>query len=85
MHIFLVFLTSLIVVCLAPSAKVAAAAGAKTPIKIRAMELNPAPDPTFSYHGLAKGMGLFEKYGLDADIKASGGGGPAKVQIIVAG
>jgi len=85
MHIFLVFLTSLIVVCLASAPKVAAAAGAKTPIKIVAMELNPAPDPTTSYHDLAKEMGLFQKYGLDAEIKAAGGGGPAKVQIIVAG
>ncbi len=85
MHILMVILTPLMVVWLALAPKVALAAGAKSPIKIVTMELTPAPDPTLAYHRMVNELGLFEKYGLDAEIKAAGGGGPAKVQILVAG
>jgi len=48
------------------------------------MELTPVPDPTLSYNQIAQDLGLFEKHGLDVEILKAGGGGPAKVQTIVA-
>ncbi|HVA23365.1 MAG TPA: ABC transporter substrate-binding protein [Chloroflexota bacterium] len=69
----------------AASAKPAASgAAAAAPIKLRAMELTPVPDPMLSYNQMAQDLGLFQKHGLDVEILKAGGGGPAKVQTIVA-
>jgi ABC-type nitrate/sulfonate/bicarbonate transport system substrate-binding protein len=56
-----------------------------TPIKTIGLELNPTPDPLVAWIDVANELGLFQKYGLDIEIKRSGGGGPAKVQALVAG
>jgi NitT/TauT family transport system substrate-binding protein len=57
--------------------------GAATRLKV--MELAPVDDPTISYNSLAQTLGSFQKYGLEVDIQHAGGGGPARVQNVVAG
>ncbi|MBI4581939.1 MAG: ABC transporter substrate-binding protein [Planctomycetes bacterium] len=70
-----------------PAAKPAEKPAAKplTPIKTVALELNPTPDPIVAWVDVTQELGLFEKNGLQVEIKRSGGGGPAKVQALVAG
>ena len=68
----------------APSIGWAQTAGA--PITINATELEPAPDPSLSFNGMADAMGLFAKHGLKLEPGPRlGGGGPARVQAIVTG
>jgi ABC-type nitrate/sulfonate/bicarbonate transport system substrate-binding protein len=61
------------------------AAPTMTPIKITVMELPATDDPTNSYNTLAQAFGSFQKYGLEVDIQHAAGGGPARIQQIVAG
>lgn len=70
-----------------PAASPAAKAAAKplTPIKSVALELNPTPDPLVAWVDVTEELGLFKKNGLDLEVKRAGGGGPAKVQALVAG
>jgi ABC-type nitrate/sulfonate/bicarbonate transport system substrate-binding protein len=70
-----------------PAASPAAKAEAKalTPIRTVALELNPTPDPIVAWVDVTNELGLFQKNGLNVEIKRSGGGGPAKVQALVAG
>lgn len=62
------------------------AQSAAAPTSIKATELEPTPDPSLSFNGMADAMGLFKKYGLTLDPGPKlGGGGPARVQAIVTG
>jgi ABC-type nitrate/sulfonate/bicarbonate transport system substrate-binding protein len=66
----------------ATTAANAQAAGA--PIAIKATELEPTPDPSLSFNGMAQAMGLFAKHGLTfVEGPKLGGGGPALVQAVV--
>lgn len=58
---------------------------APAPLKVVAMELTPTEDPSLSFFRMAAAMDIYKQYGLDPVIKAAGGGGPAKVQALVAG
>ncbi|HUC49624.1 MAG TPA: hypothetical protein VMA30_09590 [Xanthobacteraceae bacterium] len=62
------------------------AQSAAAPSTIKATELEPTPDPSLSFNGMADAMGLFKKYGLVLEPGPKlGGGGPARVQAIVTG
>ena len=68
----------------APAGMAQTAAG--VPIAIKATELEPAPDPSLSFNGMADAMGLFAKHGLTlVPGPKLGGGGPARVQAVVTG
>jgi ABC-type nitrate/sulfonate/bicarbonate transport system substrate-binding protein len=74
----------------APAASPAAAAKPATAkpanvLKTTALELNPTPDPIVAFIDDTQDLGLFTQNGLEVDIKRAGGGGPAKVQALVAG
>lgn len=56
------------------------------PTSIKATELEPTPNPSLSFNGMADAMGLFKKYGLAlVPGPKLGGGGPARVQAVVTG
>jgi ABC-type nitrate/sulfonate/bicarbonate transport system substrate-binding protein len=60
------------------------AQAASSPITIKATELEPTPDPSLSFNGMAEAMGLFAKHGLTYEAGPPlGGGGPARVQAVV--
>jgi ABC-type nitrate/sulfonate/bicarbonate transport system substrate-binding protein len=67
----------------APGVAHAQSAG-KSAIALKATELEPTPDPSLSFNGMAEAMGLFAKYGLTyIPGPKLGGGGPARVQAVV--
>jgi ABC-type nitrate/sulfonate/bicarbonate transport system substrate-binding protein len=81
---FLVLAGAVGALALAPAIGRAQSAGA--PITIKATELEPTPDPSLSFNGMADAMGLFKKYGLALEPGPKlGGGGPARVQAVVTG
>ena len=81
---FLVLAGAAAAIAAAPAGSWAQTAGSPTTIK--ATELEPTPDPSLSFNGMADAMGLFAKHGLTLEPGPKlGGGGPARVQAIVTG
>ena len=80
---FLLFTGAAALIAGAPAANTARAAD-NAPIAIKATELEPTPDPSLSFNGMAEAMGLFAKHGLVLEPGPKlGGGGPARVQAVV--
>ncbi len=80
---FLLFTGAAALIAGAPAANTARAAD-NAPIAIKATELEPTPDPSLAFNGMAEAMGLFAKHGLTlVPGPKLGGGGPARVQAVV--
>lgn len=54
-------------------------------LPLTVMELVPVTDPMVSFFTLANELGVFQKNGLDVEVKASGGGAPQKIRALIAG